>query len=66
VERINRQADERIYQPKIHSGLIHEIYKIKAVTGVPMTVIVDQAIREYLGKYDTGITQDNRLSHQNK
>jgi len=47
VERINRQADERIYQPKIHSSLIHEIYKIREITGLPMTVIVDQAIREY-------------------
>lgn len=51
-ERINRQSDEKIYQPKIHSSLIHEIHKIREITGLPMTVIVDQAIREYLGKYE--------------
>ena len=56
AERINRRADERIYQPKIHSSLIHEIYKVREITGLPMTVIVDQAIREYLGKYVADIS----------
>ena len=53
VERIYRQADERIYQPKIHSSLIHTIYKMGKRAGLPMTVIVDLAIREYLGKHET-------------
>jgi len=66
VERINRQADERIYQPKIHSSLIHEIYKIKEITGLPMTVIVDLAIREYLGKYETDVDQKGQANAQNK
>lgn len=60
VERINCQADQRIYQPKIHSSLIHELYKMGERTGLPMTVIVDQAIREYLTKYET----DNALTGQ--
>ena len=64
VERINRQADERIYQPKIHSSLIHEIFKIREITGLPMTVIVDQAIREYLGKYETDVNQNNQTNYQ--
>jgi hypothetical protein len=54
-ERINRQDDERIYQPRIHSILIHEIYLIREKTGLPMTVIVDHAIREYLEKYEMEI-----------
>ena len=66
VERINRQADERIYQPKIHCSLIHEIYKIREITGLPMTVIVDQAIREYLGKYETDVNQNNQANDQDK
>lgn len=64
-ERINRQADERIYQPKIHSNLIHEIYKISEATGMPMTVILDQAIREYLGKYETNANQNGLVENQN-
>jgi hypothetical protein len=64
VERIGRQADERIYQPKIHSSLIHEIYKIKEITGLPMTVIVDLAIREYLVKYNTGPDQNGQTNDQ--
>jgi hypothetical protein len=66
VERINRQSDENVYQPKIHSSLIHEIYKIKEITGLPMTVIVDLAIREYLGKYETTPDQSGQTNDQNK
>jgi hypothetical protein len=64
VERINRRADEKIYQPKIHSSLIHEIYKIGERTGQPMTVIIDQAIREYLGKYETGVAHNAQVNDQ--
>ena len=64
VERINRQGDEKIYQPKIHSSLIHELYKIGEITGQPMTVIIDQAIREYLGKYETGLAHDAQVNEQ--
>jgi len=35
VERINRQAGERIYQPKSHCSLLHEIFRIKEITGLP-------------------------------
>ena len=64
VERINRRADEKIYQPKIHSSLIHEIYKIGERTGLPMTVIIDQAIREYLGKYDAVVAHNAQVNDQ--
>lgn len=64
VERINRQGDARIYQPKIHCNLIHELYKIGERTGLPMTVIIDQAIREYLGKYETGVAHDAHVNEQ--
>ena len=47
-ERINRQADENLYQPKIHSHLIRELYALKLITGLPMTVLVDRAIRDFL------------------
>ncbi len=64
VERIKRQGDEKVYQPKIHSSLIHEIYKIGERTGQPMTVIIDQAIREYLGKYEIGVAHDTQVNEQ--
>ena len=35
VEKVNRQADERIYQPKNHSSLLQAIYKISEITGLP-------------------------------
>jgi len=56
-ERINRQADENLYQPKIHSRRIRELYTIKEVTGIPMTVLVDLAIQEFIEKseVDQGI-----------
>ena len=50
TERIDRQADEKLYQPKIHSQRIRELYILKVVTGLPMTVLVDQAIRDFIEK----------------
>ena len=53
-ERIDRQGDENLYQPKIHSKRIRELYALKVVTGLPMTVLVDQAIRDFLEKGKEG------------
>jgi alpha-acetolactate decarboxylase len=46
-ERIDRQDDENFYQPKIHSDRIKELYKLSQETHLPMTVIVDYALRSY-------------------
>jgi hypothetical protein len=50
-ERINRHDDERLYQPKIHSRRIRELYRISEETGAPMTVLVDQALREFVADF---------------
>jgi hypothetical protein len=47
-ERIDRQYDEKLYQPKIHSDRIRELYALKVETGLPMTVLIDLAIRDFL------------------
>jgi len=47
-ERIDRRTDENLYQPKIHSERIRDFYALKLITGLPMTVLVDQAIREFI------------------
>ena len=49
-ERINRKNDENLYQPKIHSKRIRELYTLKEATGIPMTVLVDLAIQEFIEK----------------
>ncbi len=49
-ERIDRQTDENLYQPKIHSQRIRGLYALKVITGLPLTVLVDQAIRDFLEK----------------
>jgi hypothetical protein len=51
--RIDRKKDESLYQPKIHSGRIRSLYQIKQATGKPMTVLLDQAIREFAASYGT-------------
>jgi len=51
-ERINRKNDENLYQPKIHSRRIRELYTLKEMTGIPMTVLVDLAIRYLIEKSD--------------
>ena len=42
-----------VYQPKIHSERIRELYRLKEATGAPMTVLLDFAIREFLASYGT-------------
>ena len=44
--RIDRKGDESLYQPKIHSERIRTLYNLKRATGRPMTVLLDQAIRD--------------------
>ena len=52
-ERIDRQTDENLYQPKIHSDQIRELHQVSEDTGLPMTVLVNVAIREFLLAYPT-------------
>lgn len=47
-ERINRQDDENLYQPKIHSDRIRGLYQIKIITGLPLTVLLDMAIERFI------------------
>ena len=51
--RIDRKDDESLYQPKIHSDRIRTLYNLKQVTGKPMTVLLDQAIRELAERHGT-------------
>jgi hypothetical protein len=50
-ERINRQDDENLYQPKIHSRRIRSLYQISEITKLPMTFLVDLAIKEFIENY---------------
>ena len=47
-ERVSRHDDEGLYQPKIHSRWIRELYAIGQETGIPITVLLDQALREFV------------------
>jgi len=49
--RIDRKNDESLYQPKIHSERIKTLYGLKQTTGKPMTVLLDQAIRDLAANY---------------
>lgn len=50
-KRIDRKGDESLYQPKIRSERIRELYHIREATGAPMTVLLDFAIREFVASY---------------
>ncbi len=52
-ERIDRKDDQSLYQPKIHSDRIRALYELKQQTGKPMTVLLDQAIRELAERHGT-------------
>ena len=49
--RIDRKDDESLYQPKIHSERVKTLYSLKQATGKPMTVLLDQAIRDLAENY---------------
>jgi len=51
MERIDRSKDKRVYQPRIHADLIHELYLLKLQTGLPMTVLVETAISMLLDQH---------------
>ena len=50
-KRIDRKNDENLYQPKIHSDRVRELYNLKQATGIPMTVLLDQAVRDLKANY---------------
>lgn len=62
-ERISRRDDEELYQPRIHSRWIRKLHGISAETGEPLTVLVDQALREFVVRYEAegDVDVDERL-----
>jgi hypothetical protein len=53
MEKIDRSQDKRVYQPRIHVDMVHELYLLKQQTGLPMTVLVEMAISMLLDKHRT-------------
>lgn len=51
-ERIRRINNENIYQPKIQPTRIRDLYRIRIKTHIPMTVLLDMAIQEFVEKMD--------------
>jgi hypothetical protein len=49
--RINREGDKNCYQPKIHMDRIRQLYVIKEATGIPMTVLLDEAIEFFVREH---------------
>jgi hypothetical protein len=56
-ERIRRHDDERLYQPRIHSRRIRELYRISKKTGEAITVLVDRALQEFIEHQSPGDDQ---------
>jgi hypothetical protein len=49
-ERMTWHDDERLYQPRIHSRRIRQLYEVAQLTSTPLTVLVDQALGEFLAR----------------
>jgi len=62
-ERIRRYDDERLYQPRIHSRRIRELHRISEETGEPMTVLVDQALQEFIERQSSDDNQIDSEAH---
>jgi hypothetical protein len=50
--RIDRKNDESLYQPRLHSRRIRQLYELKKESGIPMTVLIDRAVSELAESYD--------------
>ena len=61
-KRMCWKEDERLYQPHIHSRRIRDLHRIKELTDIPMTYLVDQALAEFIERRKQSITinEDNR------
>jgi hypothetical protein len=59
-ERIDRQTDENLYQPRIHSDRIKSLYQLKLVTGIPLTVLLDMAIVKFLEDQEEKIAEQRK------
>jgi hypothetical protein len=62
-ERVNRGDDENLYQPKIHSKRIRSLYRISAHTNLPMTVLLDLAIKEFIERYEIKTEQNQNINY---
>ena len=49
-ERMDWSDDERLYQPRIHSRRIRALHRIREGMREPMTVLLDQALEEFIGR----------------
>ena len=56
-ERVSRSDDEKLYQPRIHSRWIRELYRIRLVTGDPITLLVDTALAKFVASRKAGTDQ---------
>lgn len=54
-ELVSRSNDEKLHQPRIHSRWIRELYRIRLVTGDPITLLVDTALAEFVERRKAGI-----------
>ena len=61
-ERMNWNEDEDLYQPRIHSQRIRALHQISEELGEPMTVLVDQALAQYIGQYRNACHNEWQMS----
>ena len=61
-ERMSWDEDEGLYQPKIHSQRIRALHQISRELGEPMTVLVDQALEQFIAAYDQACYRDWRAA----
>lgn len=57
-----------MYSPKIKESLITKLFQIKEKTGKPMTKQVNEAVREYVAKFELNkdSKEDNSLMKEEK
>lgn len=60
LDHIDRQDDENLYNPKIHSTRIRELHKIGEYFDLPITVLVDKALEIFIEEVTKQIEEQNK------
>ena len=64
-ERLSWTGDERLYQPRIRSHRVRQLYQERRNTGRPMTVVLDKVLEDYFKKQLTQEAAPTRVSEEN-
>ena len=57
---VNNEKEDIVYSPKIKEPLVKELYKLKLVTGHPMTKLTNSILEKGISKMKNKVNSKNK------